>query len=43
MRLLADGKITPPIAKTMPLERAADAQQLLEQGSVRGKVVLTTQ
>jgi NADPH:quinone reductase-like Zn-dependent oxidoreductase len=42
MRLLAEGRITPPIAKTMPLERAADAQQLLEQGSVRGKVVLTT-
>lgn len=42
MRLLADRKITPPVAKTMPLDRAADAQLLLEQGSVRGKVVLTT-
>lgn len=42
MRLLADGQITPPVAKTVPLERAADAQLLLEQGAVRGKVVLTT-
>ena len=42
MRLLAAGRITPPIAKTVPLDRAADAQLLLEQGSVRGKVVLTT-
>ncbi|HEX9334638.1 MAG TPA: zinc-binding dehydrogenase, partial [Pseudonocardiaceae bacterium] len=42
LRLLADGKITPPVTKTVPLERAADAQLLLEQGSVRGKVVLTT-
>lgn len=42
MRLLADGRITPPVAKIVPLDRAADAQLLLAQGSVRGKVVLTT-
>jgi NADPH:quinone reductase-like Zn-dependent oxidoreductase len=42
MWLLADGRITPPVGKTVPLERAADAQLLLAQGSVRGKVVLTT-
>ncbi|HEX3784196.1 MAG TPA: medium chain dehydrogenase/reductase family protein [Pseudonocardiaceae bacterium] len=42
LQLLADGKIVPPVAKTLPLEGAADAQRMLEQGSVTGKIVLTT-
>jgi NADPH:quinone reductase-like Zn-dependent oxidoreductase len=42
LRLLADGAIEPIIAKTMPLERAAAAQRLLEEGSVAGKLVLVT-
>jgi NADPH:quinone reductase-like Zn-dependent oxidoreductase len=40
--LLAQGKIAPIIAKTVPLEQAPDAQRLLERGSVGGKIVLTT-
>jgi NADPH:quinone reductase-like Zn-dependent oxidoreductase len=42
LRLLADGAIEPVIAKTMPLEQAAAAQRLLEEGSVTGKIVLVT-
>ena len=40
--LLADHKIEPRIAKTVPLDKAASAQRDLEAGSVTGKVVLTT-
>jgi NADPH2:quinone reductase len=39
--LLADGTIRPVIHATFPLERAADAHRLLEQGDHIGKVVLT--
>jgi NADPH:quinone reductase-like Zn-dependent oxidoreductase len=42
LTLLAEGKIAPLVTKTMPLEEAADAQRLLERGSVTGKIVLTT-
>ncbi|MCC7042440.1 MAG: NAD(P)H-quinone oxidoreductase [Acidobacteria bacterium] len=38
---LADGSIRPVIHATFPLERAADAHRLLEQGDHIGKVVLT--
>lgn len=39
--LLAEGTIRPVIHATLPLERAADAHRLLEQGDHIGKVVLT--
>jgi NADPH2:quinone reductase len=39
--LLAAGTIRPVIHATFPLERAADAHRLLEQGDHIGKVVLT--
>jgi NADPH2:quinone reductase len=39
--LLSDGTIRPVIHATLPLERAADAHRLLEQGDHIGKVVLT--
>jgi putative PIG3 family NAD(P)H quinone oxidoreductase len=39
--LLADGTIRPVIHGTFPLERAADAHRVLEQGDHIGKVVLT--
>jgi NADPH:quinone reductase-like Zn-dependent oxidoreductase len=42
LRLLAEGKVSPPVARTLPLEMAADGQRMLENGSVTGKIVLTT-
>jgi NADPH:quinone reductase-like Zn-dependent oxidoreductase len=41
--LLLAGKIRPHICATFPLAEAADAENLLAQGHVRGKVVLTVQ
>jgi len=38
--LLAQGKIEPVIAKRMRLDEAAHAHELIEQASVRGKIVL---
>ncbi|MFT4632139.1 MAG: NADPH:quinone reductase-like Zn-dependent oxidoreductase [Candidatus Azotimanducaceae bacterium] len=38
--LLANGEIAPKIWKTFPLSEASQAHQLLEQGKVRGKIVL---
>jgi NADPH:quinone reductase-like Zn-dependent oxidoreductase len=35
-----DGRLTVHIERTFPLARAADAQQLSQQGHVRGKLVL---
>jgi NADPH2:quinone reductase len=40
LELLRDGKIKPLIADQMPLTEARRAQELLGQGSVRGKLVL---
>ena len=38
---LADqGRLRPAIARTFPLDRAAEAQALSEQGHARGKIVL---
>lgn len=37
----ATGRIVVEVAQTFPLEQAADAHRLLEQGHVRGKLVLT--
>jgi NADPH:quinone reductase-like Zn-dependent oxidoreductase len=36
-----DGRLRIEVAAAFPLARAADAHRLLEQGHVRGKVVLT--
>jgi NADPH:quinone reductase-like Zn-dependent oxidoreductase len=40
--LLADGKIEPVVASTMPLADAVEAQRALEEGTVQGKIVLTS-
>lgn len=42
LSLLVQGSIQPVVAKTMPLREAAAAQRLLQDGSVTGKIVLTT-
>jgi len=42
LALLADGKIEPVVASTMPLADAVEAQRALEQGTVQGKIVLTS-
>jgi Zinc-binding dehydrogenase len=42
LSVLVDGSIQPVLARTMPLGEAAAAQRLLEDGSVTGKIVLTT-
>ncbi len=39
--LLKQGKIRPIVAARMPLNQAAQAQELLARGSVKGKIVLT--
>lgn len=39
-RLVAAGKLTPPIAKRLPLEQADEALTLLVNGQASGKVVL---
>jgi len=37
---IATGAITMPVARTLPLTEAAEAHRLLEEGGVRGRVVL---
>ena len=39
-QLIDAGKVKPVIAKIMPLEEAAKAQELSESGHIRGKIVL---
>jgi NADPH:quinone reductase-like Zn-dependent oxidoreductase len=39
--LVNEGSLRPHVQETFPLERAADAHALIEQGHVRGKLVLT--
>jgi NADPH:quinone reductase-like Zn-dependent oxidoreductase len=39
--LLEAGKVTPVIDRTYPLSEAAEAMRYLEEGHVRGKVVIT--
>jgi NADPH:quinone reductase-like Zn-dependent oxidoreductase len=39
--LIADGQLRPHVEETFPLERAAEAMERLEDGHVRGKLVLT--
>ncbi|MFR9802513.1 NADP-dependent oxidoreductase [Pseudonocardia sp. RS010] len=41
LRLHADGRLRVLVAGTFPLERAADAHRLSEQGHTTGKIVLT--
>ncbi|MDQ0710187.1 NADPH:quinone reductase-like Zn-dependent oxidoreductase [Arthrobacter woluwensis] len=38
---LADGSLVLPLEATFPVEQVADAYRLLEEGHVRGKVVVT--
>ena len=40
MELAAKGIIRPRVARRLPMEQAADAHRLLEQGGLRGRVVL---
>ncbi len=40
--LLADGSIRPVVHATFPLERAAEAHQLMEDGGHSGKILLTS-
>jgi NADPH2:quinone reductase len=40
LRVLREGKIRPIVAARIPLREARRAQELLSQGSVRGKIVL---
>jgi NADPH:quinone reductase-like Zn-dependent oxidoreductase len=39
--LVAEGSLRPTIEETFPLERAADAHERIEEGHVRGKLVVT--
>jgi NADPH:quinone reductase-like Zn-dependent oxidoreductase len=39
--LIVDGKLEVPIAATFPLSQVQDAYRLLDQGHIRGKIVLT--
>ena len=41
-RWYAEGKLKPHVSQTLPLERAAEAIQLLASRKAKGKVVLTT-
>ena len=41
LKLIAEKKITPLIAQTLPIERAAEAHRILESGDPQGKIVLT--
>ena len=38
--LIESGRVRPVLSKTFPLEEVAEAQNFLEHGHVRGKVVL---
>lgn len=40
LELIAEKLITPLIARTMPVEQAAEAHRLLESGELQGKIVL---
>ena len=41
-QLVEDGSLTPSLDRCFPLERAAEAMRQLEDGTVRGKIALTT-
>jgi NADPH2:quinone reductase len=42
MSELAAGRLTPVVARTFPLDRAADAHRFIQSRQNIGKVVLTT-
>ena len=42
LRLVANGQLRPVIARTLPLESVAEAQRLMEQREVFGKIVIDT-
>lgn len=39
--MIADGRVRPVVGAAMPIQKAADAHQLLSSGRVAGKIVLT--
>jgi NADPH:quinone reductase-like Zn-dependent oxidoreductase len=41
LQLVADKALNPLIAKTLPIEQAAQGHQLLASGELQGKIVLT--
>ncbi len=41
LHLIAEKKVTPLIAKTLPVEQAAEAHRILATGGLQGKIVLT--
>jgi NADPH2:quinone reductase len=41
MRLVFEGRLEPVIHRVMPLEQARQAHEMLEEGRVFGKLVLT--
>jgi NADPH:quinone reductase-like Zn-dependent oxidoreductase len=41
LQLIAEKAVTPVIARTMPVEQAAEAHRLLASGEPQGKIVLT--
>ena len=41
-RLYEEGKLHPEVMATYPMERAAEALELIRSGRITGKVVLTT-
>ena len=41
LQLVADKALSPLIAKTFPIEQAAQAHQMLASGEPQGKIVLT--
>lgn len=42
LRLLGEGDIEPVVGETLPLDRAAEAHELLQRGAVQGKIVLSS-
>jgi D-arabinose 1-dehydrogenase-like Zn-dependent alcohol dehydrogenase len=42
LRLVANGQLQPVIARTLPLESVPEAQRLLEEREVFGKIVIDT-
>jgi D-arabinose 1-dehydrogenase-like Zn-dependent alcohol dehydrogenase len=40
LRMVAQGKVRPMVDRTMPLEQAAVAHQLVENNAVAGRIVL---
>ena len=39
--LIEEGKVTPAIDRSFPLDRASAAMRHLEAGHIRGKIVIT--